>query len=245
MESLAEINYYVPGSFPETLARVIREHHHNCRLNLWADQPLSLDGASGSPEAPLWLDMIRSSNLQALALHYPWNVTNMSQQFPQLDEFLPALANSSNLKYLMIYSDPNSAHCIKGLKKRWKLLQLPCSAKSTTSLTSLSIILDPNTCAESVVCHLSKYLELSCLRSLSITFSWDPAILRYIAPSFKRLERLFVGFDTSLSPVPSPFADDERAIETVRSFHPLKFLQLRGPRSVCSLYRILISMGGH
>jgi hypothetical protein len=67
--------------------------------------------------------------------------------------------------------------------------------------------------------------------------------LRYIAPSFKRLERLFVGFDTSLSPVPSPLADDEKAIETVRSFHPLKFLQLRGPRSVCSLYRILNKHG--
>jgi hypothetical protein len=49
MESLAEINYYLPGSFAETLARVIREHHHNCRLNLWADQLLSLDGASWVP----------------------------------------------------------------------------------------------------------------------------------------------------------------------------------------------------
>jgi hypothetical protein len=114
----------------------------------------------GSPEAPLLMDMIRSSKIQALALHYPWNVTKMSQQFPQLDEFLPVLANSSNLKHLMIYSDPNSVHCMKRLKKRWKLLQLPCSTKSTTSITSLS---DANTCAESVLCHLSAYLDLSCL----------------------------------------------------------------------------------
>jgi hypothetical protein len=43
MEPLAELDYYVPGSFSEVLIGVIREHHLDCRLNLWADQVLSID----------------------------------------------------------------------------------------------------------------------------------------------------------------------------------------------------------
>jgi hypothetical protein len=64
-------------------------------------------------------------------------------------------------------------------------------------------------------------------------------VLKDIAPSFKFLERLFAGFDTRLISVSCPFEDDDQTIEAVQSFHPLKFLQVRGLRSVLSLYHLL------
>ncbi|KGO70309.1 hypothetical protein PITC_096760 [Penicillium italicum] len=123
------------------------------------------------------------------------------------------------------------------LQQVWHNFAVATQPAPISSLQSISIgQLGPH---EDILLRLANVVDLSQLRSLQIDQAFDTAVLARAATLFPNLERLFISTNGHGWQFPALSTDDDTGISAIRAFNPLKYLYLRGFRSVSSLNQII------
>lgn len=205
-------------------------------------------GVSSHPmyEDPFELEVLRFPGLRAFAVEYDIGLPgNAWQDFSQVDEILPLLAMSPNLKHLAVSLVPSSARAgIDRIKREWG--QFTNALKPYPAAHPESLAFDgPDGVNpwEHALLRFGENLGLSYLRSLDIHVYSDPDALRQAALTLNNLEQLSITVDLCGKGFPDLAADNEDMISAIQHFRPLKFLCLRAVRTVNALHCIVSHHG--
>lgn len=168
------------------------------------------------------------------------------------DEILPFLLTPPGLKHLKIemhwslaedpFDNRLETLSMAPLKEKWQEMQNRCPPKQQSRLESLTI--SGRGPPETVISKLATVGDLSSVRTLIIPWQYllevrDTGNLGRIAGVFPNLERLFIKPNTIVERDTRLGTDVEDAIDSIRSFRPLKYLCLYSLCSVGNLHRII------
>jgi hypothetical protein len=83
----------------------------------------------------------------------------------------------------------------------------------------------------------SDLVDLSRLKSLDISISRAPSVLRNVRSIVPNLERLFINIHLQERHYDDLDEDDPEMVELIQEFNPLRFLAVRGLRPYSALQR--------
>ncbi|KAJ6133581.1 hypothetical protein N7471_008796 [Penicillium samsonianum] len=182
------------------------------------------------------INLLRLQGLHTFAVQIPRD-SDRNSGWIELDEMLPFLVLAPNLKHLLLQRNLTYQFPITMLKQEWHNFAVATKPVPISSLQSISIgQLGPH---EDILLRLANIMDLSQLRSLQIDQTFDTAVLARVAALFPNLERLFISTNGRGWRCPDLSTDDNIGIAAIRAFNPLKYLYIRGLRSVSSLNQIM------
>lgn len=91
---------------------------------------------------------------------------------------------------------------------------------------------------EDVFMSTSDLVDLSRLKSLDISISRAPSVLRNVRSIVPNLERLFINIHLQERHYDDLDEDDPEMVESIQEFNPLRFLAVRGLRPYSALQKV-------
>ncbi|KAJ5295554.1 hypothetical protein N7508_010375 [Penicillium antarcticum] len=257
LDHLTELNYAIKDMFSPALYHAIRQRHPNCRLNIWMPQSFSREiarcgkfrGINSEAEDPFELDTLQSPNLHALSVSH--NLTkhkfhlDAREQSSHFAETFPFLLAAPNLKHLQFEYGGSSKGDLAKLKTQWEKSMQSLKPMPVASLKSLSFggMFKAYCPWEDVFMSISHLVDLSRLKSLDISVSRAPSLLRNVRSIIPNLQRLFINMHLQERHYDDLEEDDPEMVGLIQEFNPLRFLAVRGLRTYSALHKILIYHG--
>ncbi|KAJ5215450.1 uncharacterized protein N7498_001857 [Penicillium cinerascens] len=254
---LTELNYAIKDMFPPALHHAMRQYHPNCRLNIWMHQSFSREiarlgkfrGINSEAEDPFEMETLQSPNLHALSVSHILTkdkfYQDATEQSSHFAETFPFLLAAPNLKHLQFEYSGSSKGDLAKLKAQWEKSAQSVKPIPVASLKSLSFgsMFKAHCPWEDVFMSISNLVDLSRLKSLDISVSRAPSLLRNARSIVPNLERLFINMHLQDRHYDYLEEDDPEMVELIQEFNPLRFLAVRGLRTYSALHRILIHHG--
>ncbi|PYI06992.1 hypothetical protein BO78DRAFT_386407 [Aspergillus sclerotiicarbonarius CBS 121057] len=216
-QHLPFFNYVVKDIFPTFLYEALELSHPTCHLNIWTSQCLS-------PEQPLdHINILQAPTLHTIKMVYKMGVDLQDRsRWVHLDE-----------PFLIIHLHGPEWQEFTGSNTK--------PSPAVISLESLTFA-DPDARRplEHILLNISTMIDLSRLRSLDVGVYAEPTLLAQVASTLTNLERLYVNMGSrGQYKLDDNTSDVQEMIIAVQAFRPLRYLCLRGLRSLSSVGLLL------